>query len=70
MRLLGTDQDERALYLITEYLSKGTLTQMCPLQPSLARYYVACLAYAVQTCHDLGFLHRDIKLDNVRSVSM
>lgn len=36
-----------------------------PLPPLLARYYLAALALAVDTVHTTGFIHRDIKLDNV-----
>jgi hypothetical protein len=65
VRLCGTGQDETALYLITEFLSKGTLTELAPVPPSLARYYVGALAVALEQSHALGFVHRDIKLDNV-----
>jgi hypothetical protein len=65
VRLLATDQDANHVYFIQEFLSKGTLTAICPLPPSLVRYYLAALAHAVDLSHRLGFMHRDIKLDNV-----
>ena len=65
IRLHGTDQDAEHLYLIQEYLSKGMLTSLAPLSPPLARYYLAAIALAVDASHAAGYLHRDIKLDNV-----
>ena len=32
---------------------------------NLARFYTAELVYAVSSVHDMGFIHRDIKPDNV-----
>ena len=63
--LLGTAQDQTALVLIFDFLPKGRLTALAPLPRSVARYYVAAIAAALSACHEAGWLHRDLKLDNV-----
>jgi len=56
-------------YIVMEYAAGGTLRGMYPRGavaslPLIARY-VEQIASALQYVHDLRFIHRDIKLDNI-----
>eukprot|EP00501_MAST-03F_sp_TOSAG23-6_P002415 GSMAST32.ASY1.ANO1.2524.1 assembled CDS len=69
MDLLGTWQDEKTLYFITEYIAGGDMwhliTSLGGLQSSMARVYVTILTSALKRVHEAGFAHRDIKLENI-----
>ena len=56
-------------YLIMEYAAGGTLRGMYPrgvrVAPALVARYVEQIASALQYVHDLRFIHRDIKPDNI-----
>ena len=62
-------QDERNLYMVLEYLPGGDLMGLLMREntfPELAaRQYVAEIASAIASVHALGYIHRDLKPDNI-----
>jgi serine/threonine protein kinase len=62
-------QDERNLYMVMEYLPGGDLMGLLMKEDifseTAARLYVAELVMAISSVHQLGYIHRDLKPDNV-----
>ncbi|XP_051900978.1 serine/threonine-protein kinase MRCK alpha-like isoform X2 [Pristis pectinata] len=63
-------QDELYLYLIMDYYAGGDLLTLLSkfedrLPEDLARFYVAEMVLAIDSIHQLNYVHRDIKPDNV-----
>jgi serine/threonine protein kinase len=62
-------QDEINLYLVMELLQGGDLLgrliQRNCLTEEEVRFYIAELAIAVNSVHEMNFVHRDLKPDNV-----
>ena len=62
-------QDERNLYMVLEYLPGGDLMGLLMKEntfPEMAtRQYVAEIASAIASVHALGYIHRDLKPDNI-----
>ncbi|KAF8650451.1 hypothetical protein AX16_005253 [Volvariella volvacea WC 439] len=68
VRLYYSFQDRDHLYLILEYMGGGDLLNLLierdVFEEDFTRFYVAEMVLAIEACHKLGFIHRDIKPDN------
>ena len=61
-------QDHRFLYMVMEYLPGGDLVGLMTstdISEEWARFYTAELVLAVDTVHRMGYIHRDVKPDNM-----
>jgi serine/threonine protein kinase len=69
VKLLYSFQDDKYLYLVMEYCGGGDLMTILMrediLTESQTRFYMAELASAINSVHELKFVHRDLKPDNV-----
>lgn len=69
VKLYYSFQDEFHLYFILEYTPGGDmmgwLQRKNQFTEDQARFYIAEISLAVQFVHDKGFIHRDIKPDNI-----
>jgi len=69
VRLLYSFQDDKYLYLVMEYCGGGDLMTILMrediLTESQTRFYMSELACAINSVHELKFVHRDLKPDNV-----
>lgn len=69
VKLYYSFQDRDNLYFVMDYIPGGDLMslliKMGIFDEPLARFYIAELTVAVESVHKMGFIHRDIKPDNI-----
>uniref|UniRef100_I3KTN0 Citron Rho-interacting kinase n=1 Tax=Oreochromis niloticus TaxID=8128 RepID=I3KTN0_ORENI len=69
-QLLYAFQDKDHVYLAMEYLPGGDLMSLLnryedQFDESMARFYLAELVEAIHAVHQLGYVHRDVKPENI-----
>ncbi|KAL0967356.1 hypothetical protein UPYG_G00251210 [Umbra pygmaea] len=69
VRLYYSFQDKDNLYFVMDYIPGGDmmslLIRLGIFKEELAQFYIAELTCAVESVHKMGFIHRDIKPDNI-----
>ncbi|KAM8847516.1 rho-associated protein kinase 2-like isoform 3-T3 [Synchiropus picturatus] len=68
VQLCSAFQDDRHLYLVMEFMPGGdvvTLTMNYDIPEKWARFYTAEVVLALDAIHSMGFIHRDVKPDNM-----
>ncbi|CCA75206.1 related to CBK1-Protein kinase involved in cell wall biosynthesis [Serendipita indica DSM 11827] len=69
VQLFYSFQDPAYLYLVMEFLPGGDLMTMLikyeVFSEDVTRFYMAECCLAIEAVHNLGFIHRDIKPDNI-----
>eukprot|EP00931_Biecheleriopsis_adriatica_P025330 TRINITY_DN15587_c0_g1_i1.p1 TRINITY_DN15587_c0_g1~~TRINITY_DN15587_c0_g1_i1.p1 ORF type:complete len:494 (-),score=119.92 TRINITY_DN15587_c0_g1_i1:214-1695(-) len=69
VELFATFQDADHIYMVMEFVPGGDLFKWIELKnrftPSETRFYMAELLEALDVLHKHGFIHRDIKFDNM-----
>merc|ERR1719391_1692545 len=69
VRLVYSFQDATYLYLVMEFCGGGDLMTILMREDILSenqtKFYIAELAQAINAVHELDFVHRDLKPDNI-----
>jgi len=69
VKLLYSFQDENHLYLAMEYIPGGDVRSLIRhsgvLYEDHARFFSAEILMGLETLHEMGFVHRDLKPDNI-----
>lgn len=69
VKLYYSFQDEENLYFVMDYVPGGDLMNLLikfqVFSEELAKFYIGELTCAIESVHNMGFIHRDIKPDNI-----
>jgi serine/threonine protein kinase len=69
VKLYSSFQDSEHLYLVLDFVQGGdllnALNKFKTFPPSVCRFFAAEIAIALNSVHELGFIHGDVKPDNI-----